>query len=385
MPLPRLAIGAIVKNEAPYLLEWIAFHRVLGVTRFFIADNGSDDGGGALLAALDAAGLVRHLPFPDRPGVRPQLPAYRAILAAHGHEADWIAFIDADEFLLPACGPAGAFQDALPRFVARLGADASVGAVAVNWALYGSSGRLEAGPGLVVERFARRAEQGLFPANHHFKSILRTAAGPEPGGNPHAFRLPDPWRTVQADGRDLAPHPLGINGLSREVVWGPLRLNHYVVKSREEFLTRKLPRGRATTDRLRAPGFFEVHDRNEVADPVDPALARATRRERARIAAGSSAASASTPRPTGRPAWSRRSRKGPRTRAARRTASPPGQARLPSSRSASSHAGAAGRRRSRRGSRRRRARRGSRRNRDRRSRRSRPGPAPPRARWGSTT
>ena len=136
----------------------------------------------------------------------------------------------------------------------------------------------------MIERFARRAEQGHFPTNHHFKSILRTVAGAEPGGNPHAFRLPAPWRAVQADGRDLAPHPLGIDGLSREVVWGPLRLNHYVVKSREEFLTRKLPRGRATTDRLRAPGFFEVHDRNEVADPVDPALAEATRRERARIA-----------------------------------------------------------------------------------------------------
>ena len=102
MPLPRLAIGAIIKNEAPYLLEWIAYHRVLGVERFFIADNGSTDGGSPLLAALDAAGLVRHLPFPDRPGERPQLPAYRAILAAHGHEADWIAFIDADEFLAPS-------------------------------------------------------------------------------------------------------------------------------------------------------------------------------------------------------------------------------------------------------------------------------------------
>ena len=42
---PRLAIGAIVKNEGPYLLEWIAFHRVVGVDRFFIADNASTDEG----------------------------------------------------------------------------------------------------------------------------------------------------------------------------------------------------------------------------------------------------------------------------------------------------------------------------------------------------
>ena len=281
MPLPRLAIGAIVKNEAPYLLEWIAFHRVLGVTRFFVADNGSTDGSSALLAALDAAGLVRHLPFPDRPGVRPQRPAYRAILAEHAAEADWIAFIDADEFLRPAAGP---FPGALPRLLARLGADPGVGAVVVNWALYGSSGQLAAGPGPVIERFARRAERTLLP-NHHFKSILRTAAGAAVGGNPHAFRLAPPFRAVHGDGRDLEAHALGINGLSREVVWAPLRLNHYVVKSREEFLTRKLPRGRATSERMRDPGFFEAHDRNEVADPIDPALAQATRLERARIAA----------------------------------------------------------------------------------------------------
>lgn len=278
MPLPRLAIGAIVKNEAPYLLEWLAFHRVLGVAGFFLADNGSTDGSGALIAALAAEGLARHLPFPGRRGVPPQRPAYAAILAAYGAEADWIAFIDADEFMLPAAGP---YPGALPGLVARAGADPGVGAVVVNWAVYGSSGRRREEPGLVIERFTRRAERGLLP-NHHFKSILRTGAGAAVGGNPHAFRLAPGLRAVQADGRDLVEHEL--NGLSREVVWAPLRLNHYVVKSREEFMTRKLPRGRATTARMRDPEFFEAHDRNEVADPVDPALVAATRAERDRIA-----------------------------------------------------------------------------------------------------
>jgi len=90
---PRLAIGAIVNNEGPYLLEWIAYHRIVGIDRFFIADNASTDEGPGLLAALAAAGIVRHLPFPDRPGVRPQLPAYAEILHRCGGEADWIAFL----------------------------------------------------------------------------------------------------------------------------------------------------------------------------------------------------------------------------------------------------------------------------------------------------
>ena len=122
--------------------------------RFFIADNGSTDGSGALLAALDAAGIVRPpaLPRPARGAGRSCRPTGRSS-RRHGAAADWIAFIDADEFLLPAARP---FPGALPRLLARLGADPGVGAVAVNWALYGSSGQLAAGPGPVIERFARR-------------------------------------------------------------------------------------------------------------------------------------------------------------------------------------------------------------------------------------
>ena len=279
---PRLAIGAIVRNEGPYLLEWIAFHRVLGVERFFIADNGSTDGGGAILAGLDALGLVRLLPFPDPPDRRPQLPAYAAILRRHGGEADWIAFIDADEFLLPAPGPAQG-AGTLAELLAPAFADPRAGAVAVNWALHGSAGRLAAGPEPVVERFDRRAErEGLI--NHHFKSIVRTDAGPATAVNPHAFRLLAPYRTVHADGREVRPHPRGTPGLSAEVVWEPLRLNHYAVKSREEFMTRKLPRGRATTPLPRDPGFFERHDRNEVAERPHPALVAAARAEARHLA-----------------------------------------------------------------------------------------------------
>ena len=79
---------------------------------------------------------MRLLPFPGRPDGRPQLPAYAAILARHGSDADWIAFIDADEFLVPAAGLAS-----LPALLAGTCADPLVGAVAVNWALYGSAGR----------------------------------------------------------------------------------------------------------------------------------------------------------------------------------------------------------------------------------------------------
>ncbi|QVV62182.1 glycosyltransferase family 2 protein, partial [Leclercia sp. Colony189] len=45
----KLFVAAIIKNEMDALLEWIAYHRVVGVSGFIIADNGSNDGSRAFL------------------------------------------------------------------------------------------------------------------------------------------------------------------------------------------------------------------------------------------------------------------------------------------------------------------------------------------------
>ena len=38
-----LTISAIMKNEGPYLKEWLEFHHMVGVEHFFLYDNNSDD------------------------------------------------------------------------------------------------------------------------------------------------------------------------------------------------------------------------------------------------------------------------------------------------------------------------------------------------------
>jgi Glycosyl transferase family 2 len=274
---PRLAVAAIFKNEGPYILEWVAFHRAVGIDRFFIADNGSDDGSTELLAALDLAGLVTHIPFPGTPGRPPQLPAYAEILRRHGQDADWIAFIDADEFLLPA-----APLDSVRPVLAGLAARPEVGAVAVNWSVYGSAGEQDAREGLVIERFPARARHDTL-VNHHYKTILRPEAFADVHETPHLFRLYGGFGAVHADGSPVEPYDGCQHGLSKAISWAPLRLNHYVVKSREEFFLRKRLRGRATQNAQRDAGFFAAHDRNEERDPMPSWLIEATRAEKRRL------------------------------------------------------------------------------------------------------
>ena len=52
----QIAICAIFKDEAPYLLEWLAFHKMIGVDLFFLYDNGSSDGGSELIRRSEFPG-----------------------------------------------------------------------------------------------------------------------------------------------------------------------------------------------------------------------------------------------------------------------------------------------------------------------------------------
>jgi hypothetical protein len=143
---PILAIAAPVRGEAPYLLEWIAYHRVLGIKAFLLGDNaGDDEATSKLLQALHDHKIIFR--FDWRGQTRFQLEFYKQALAAARLFADGIFLIDVDEFLRLTA------SFSVLQIAQKWLADPSIGAVALNWAIYGSSSREEAGEGLVIERF----------------------------------------------------------------------------------------------------------------------------------------------------------------------------------------------------------------------------------------
>lgn len=95
-----LSITAVtcVKNEGPFLLEWIAFHQVIGVTDFLFYSNDCDDGTDTLLDALAELGQVTHLPNPAQ-GRNYQMEALKdAKKQDIVQDADWVWIADVDEF-----------------------------------------------------------------------------------------------------------------------------------------------------------------------------------------------------------------------------------------------------------------------------------------------
>ena len=96
----KIVVVTCVKNEGPFLLEWIAFNRILGVTDFLFYSNDCTDGTAELLDALQDAGIVTHLPNPAVDNRNYQMAALKA---SRSHplveNADWIWVTDVDEFL----------------------------------------------------------------------------------------------------------------------------------------------------------------------------------------------------------------------------------------------------------------------------------------------
>ena len=79
-PPARVAIVTTMKNEGPFILEWVAYHRSIGIRDFLVYTNDCDDGTDHLLDALVAKGFIsQHLQNPYKPnkGGQPQRAALR--------------------------------------------------------------------------------------------------------------------------------------------------------------------------------------------------------------------------------------------------------------------------------------------------------------------
>lgn len=80
-----------------------------------------------------------------------------------------------------------------------------IGAIALNWAIYGSSGNKYYSDEFVLSRFHRRAEKD-FAQNFHYKTLLKTVAYESTRGNPHVFRLKQGFKYFHTDGSIVSDH-----------------------------------------------------------------------------------------------------------------------------------------------------------------------------------
>lgn len=251
-----LAVVAIAKNEAPYLAEWLSHYRALGVEHFFIADNGSNDGTQELLQTEAAYGDITWEEW--LPEGMAQISWYRECLNRYGPLCQWMAFFDIDEFLVASS------ETSVLSQLDQLLEPRRVGGVAVNWRIFGSSHYQRMQPGAVSQRFTLASRMNR-QVNKHVKCIVKPKAvrkayvhAPELSFGYH-YLTPGGER-VQFIGGEAK------SGRSEQVSSHGLIINHYNVKSQQEFVDIKAARGRANmgTAHCRDMGYFKGHDLNDI-------------------------------------------------------------------------------------------------------------------------
>lgn len=245
-----LCVAACLKNEAAYIEEWLEYHLLMGVEHFYLYDNESGDHLSEKLQPYILQGLVTLTTWK---GKGQQRAIYRHALRTCRATARWLAFIDIDEFLQPLQHPD------LPSFLRER---EYARQIVAHWVHFGSSGRQSYDPGLVIERFTFREGGSL----HVGKSFVQPAAAIDTLIH---FCLVF-GKSVDEDGNPQESFQPAKSACTI------IRVNHYAVKSREEFLA-KAAKGRASTGGPKADGYFDRLDRNEIEDRSMAAYAAAVR------------------------------------------------------------------------------------------------------------
>ena len=234
-------IVTTMKNEGPFMLEWVAYNRVIGFTDFLIYTNDCDDNTDRIADRLQEMGVAQHRVNPLKAGGSPQRTALRVCQKEPlVQNADWLICADCDEFLNIRVG-----KGRLDDLCAAVG-DAD--AVSVCWKLFGNSGRLAYEEGLVTEQFDRCVGEDEYPnfRARGMKTLVRRSERLERLRiHRPAFRLDrGDVKWVDAGGRPMPDSYLeGGWKTHGDFTHDLVRLHHYAVRSVDSFLVKR-DRGR---------------------------------------------------------------------------------------------------------------------------------------------
>lgn len=265
---------SIMKNEGPYVLEWVAHHLSVGFDRFMIFTNDCDDGTDLILDRLSRHIAMRHQPnprslFPDRGDWHIIASRYAQMFNDY-KTAGWIYTADVDEFLQVAAGDGTlqGFRQAAGRF----------DVVSFTSVPFGSSGLIELADRPVMEQFtttssnleAARAAGKAVPGA--VKTLLRNAVRFQARRNHRPVRRDfstTSLRWIDGSGQDMPPG--FVDGKQKAVdattttrmAW----FNHYAIRSAEAYLI-KVERGDATGDeqRQKSKRYWQSYDAKGATD-----------------------------------------------------------------------------------------------------------------------
>ncbi|PHI96383.1 hypothetical protein BG621_05435 [Parasaccharibacter apium] len=231
---PRLTCALLLKKADHTLAGWLAWHLALGVEHIVVIDSGAFDNGRQTIQAYQAdwpvswiaAELDDTLSAEER-----RLNLTRLALTSLRHITqeldqstshrpdedaveDWIAILDADEYLSPNYDLRSLFQHTKDNTTA----------IALHWRIYGTAGHLMPPPGHIINNYVWHAPPEFH--DHHFVRLLaRLDHLPEANALTNPFLFDLPLETIiRSDGQAYQPH----DDSTLAAPWKGGAIQHYI-------------------------------------------------------------------------------------------------------------------------------------------------------------
>lgn len=231
-----LTLGSCLKNEESYMLDFVRYHRSIGVEKFVFLDRTYD----TLYQLLGQEPDVEIIHFPEAPENIHQ-EAWAKLINHNKGKTKWLALIDADQALVPV--QTDNVRDILKQYE-------DFACLQCNWKSFGSGHHETRQHGSVYERFVLTCQNDN-EYNYHTQFICqpdRTLGIRTP--EPHYPSLPLGEISVNTNKEQISSDkvvalnpstPLSFNiPPLHDVMW----VAHYTNKSKEEWLI-KNAKGRA--------------------------------------------------------------------------------------------------------------------------------------------
>lgn len=268
--MPISTVVTSMKDEAPYILEWVAYHRALGFDRVVVLANDCTDGTHEMLLRLHEIGAVSYYENEVPVGAKPHSRALKiANQTPEVKSADFVMVLDADEFLVVKQAP-----HTLDVLLDVMN-DRSAGMMVIPWRMFGSSHNMQFEDRPVIERFTQSMDASNLPkvgvkslfrqadklrlAIHFPKNVMK---GGEPVGTP----VEQVW--IDAGGQLLKHQELTWNGGRQTIHRDLAEVAHFMIKSLDEYLL-KIFRGDGLMNSSRhGIDYWRGADHNQVSDLV---------------------------------------------------------------------------------------------------------------------
>lgn len=220
-----LGIVAVFQNEGKILKEWLEYHILIGVEKFYLLNNSSNDNCLDILQSYISRGMVElsHNPRIHKEAstqIVMQATFYRKIVRRRTHK--WLALIDIDEFIV---------LKKHNNLIELLLKYENYGGLSINWQMFGTSNvqRYK----LCTEDLIKKAENNN-PVNKHVKTIIQ----------PQKVKVADIHNCVYRHGNySVLSDGTKVTGpIAPKVYIEDIQINHYWSQDIEFLENIKIPR-----------------------------------------------------------------------------------------------------------------------------------------------